>query len=67
VNKGHIAKGMSAKQWTEDCIKLCGAGKGGGKDDQANAIFSSGEKSVREISEKAQSYASGFGPFLVAL
>jgi hypothetical protein len=57
---------MSAKQWTENCIKLCGAGKGGGKDDQANAVFSSSEKTVQEIVEKAQSYASGFGPLLVS-
>jgi len=67
INPAHLSQGMSAKEWTEYCIKLCGTGKGGGKAEQANAVFAAAEKTVEEIGEHAQKYGDRFGGVLVSL
>jgi len=58
VSTAHIAKGLSAKEWVDCCIAICGAGKGGGRADNANGSIPGGADVVSKIITTAMEYAS---------
>jgi len=59
VSAAHVAKGLSAKEWVDHCISVCGAGKGGGRADNANGSIPGGADVLNKVIEAASSFASG--------
>lgn len=52
----HIAAGIHAKEWVDFVIGKIGAGKGGGKADQANASIPGDSDAVDKILTHATEY-----------
>lgn len=60
VSTKHIENGASAKAWVDFCIAAIGAGKGGGKADQANGSIPGGEDVLSIVLTKAEEFALSF-------
>jgi hypothetical protein len=57
VSAVHITKGLSAKEWVEHCFAGVGAGKGGGRADQANGSIPGGADTLKQVLILAQQFA----------
>lgn len=58
VSAAHVAKGLSAKEWVDFCVSAVGAGKGGGRADNANGSIPGGEDVVAKVVAAANQYAA---------
>jgi len=63
----HVAAGLDAKKWCEECITALGAGKGGGKSTQATANIpiegtgKSSDEAIEAVLHTAKSFAERVG------
>jgi hypothetical protein len=56
VSTEHVAAGINAKEWVDFVIGKIGAGKGGGKADQANGSIPGDSETVDKILTHATEY-----------
>ncbi len=57
VSSTHVSRGLNAKQWTDFCVQEIGAGKGGGKADQANASIPGGLDVLERVVDAARRFS----------
>jgi hypothetical protein len=60
VSSSHQQKGLTAKSWCDHVLKMIGSGKGGGRDELANASVPASDTSINKIFDIAVSFYHSF-------